>query len=93
MMMMIKTLQLDQTRYASAKEPVEEPIAKVVMDDAVNTVGEDVAHLEKKQTRLRLYTKSLEEYTTLRGDDVTFYCDGVMAYKGRHQDPADLKKP
>nr|GEU76465.1 hypothetical protein [Tanacetum cinerariifolium]GEU81708.1 hypothetical protein [Tanacetum cinerariifolium] len=29
-------------KFASAKEPVEEPIAKVVMDDAVNTAGEDV---------------------------------------------------
>ncbi|GKD18054.1 hypothetical protein Tco_1207212 [Tanacetum coccineum] len=35
MMMMMKTLQMDQTR-----EPVEEPIAEVVMDD----VGEDVVH-------------------------------------------------
>ncbi|GKB67521.1 hypothetical protein Tco_0928933 [Tanacetum coccineum] len=30
------------SKYASAKELVEEPIAKVAMDDAVNTVGEDV---------------------------------------------------
>ncbi|GKC40272.1 hypothetical protein Tco_1052656 [Tanacetum coccineum] len=37
MTMMMKTLQLDQTR-----EPVEEPIAEVVMDDAVNTAGKDV---------------------------------------------------
>ncbi|GJS79052.1 hypothetical protein Tco_0728933 [Tanacetum coccineum] len=29
-------------KSASAKEPVEELIAKVVMDDAVNTTGEDV---------------------------------------------------
>ncbi|GKE88215.1 hypothetical protein Tco_1565690 [Tanacetum coccineum] len=29
-------------KYATAKELVEEPIAKVVMDDAVNTAGEDV---------------------------------------------------
>ncbi|GKF47387.1 hypothetical protein Tco_0137189 [Tanacetum coccineum] len=57
-MMMLKTLQLDQTREtskdkaptkssktgksASTKEPVKELVAKVVMDDAVNTVGEDV---------------------------------------------------
>ncbi|GJY83968.1 hypothetical protein Tco_0497344 [Tanacetum coccineum] len=45
MMIKIKTLQLDQTRgsktskSASAKEPVKEPIAKVVMDDVVNTAG------------------------------------------------------
>ncbi|GJR37344.1 hypothetical protein Tco_1213028 [Tanacetum coccineum] len=38
--MMMKTLLLDQTRSASAKEPVEEPIAEVIMDDA----GNDVAH-------------------------------------------------
>nr|GEW92319.1 hypothetical protein [Tanacetum cinerariifolium] len=30
------------SKYASTKEPVEEPIAEVVMDDAFNTVGEDV---------------------------------------------------
>ncbi|GJZ16805.1 hypothetical protein Tco_0552928, partial [Tanacetum coccineum] len=29
-------------KSASAKEPVEEPIAEVAMDDAVNTAGEDV---------------------------------------------------
>ncbi|GJU81629.1 hypothetical protein Tco_1283994 [Tanacetum coccineum] len=29
-------------KYASTKEPVEEPIAEVAMDDAVNTTGEDV---------------------------------------------------
>ncbi|GJX91452.1 hypothetical protein Tco_0344778 [Tanacetum coccineum] len=29
-------------KYASTKESVKEPIAKVVMDEAVNTVGEDV---------------------------------------------------
>ncbi|GKB78891.1 hypothetical protein Tco_0945786 [Tanacetum coccineum] len=29
-------------KYASAKEPVEDPIAKVVMDDIVNTTGKDV---------------------------------------------------
>ncbi|GKA27563.1 hypothetical protein Tco_0713731 [Tanacetum coccineum] len=29
-------------KSASAKEPVEEPIAEVVMDDAFNTAGEDV---------------------------------------------------
>ncbi|GKE88941.1 hypothetical protein Tco_1566416, partial [Tanacetum coccineum] len=29
-------------KSATAKEPVEEPIAEVVMDDAVNTAGEDV---------------------------------------------------
>ncbi|GJU86907.1 hypothetical protein Tco_1294453 [Tanacetum coccineum] len=29
-------------KFATTKEPVEEPIAKVVMDDAVNTAGEDV---------------------------------------------------
>ncbi|GJT49954.1 hypothetical protein Tco_0976111, partial [Tanacetum coccineum] len=37
MMTMMKTLQLDQTR-----EPVKEQIVEVVMDDAVNTAGEDV---------------------------------------------------
>ncbi|GJZ43430.1 hypothetical protein Tco_0590685 [Tanacetum coccineum] len=31
-------------KSASTKESVEEPIAKVVMDDAFNTVGEDVVH-------------------------------------------------
>ncbi|GJX71866.1 hypothetical protein Tco_0309037 [Tanacetum coccineum] len=31
-------------KSASAKEPVEEPIAKVAMDDALNTAGEDVVH-------------------------------------------------
>ncbi|GJT38290.1 hypothetical protein Tco_0938155 [Tanacetum coccineum] len=30
------------SKFASAKEPVEEPIAEVVMDDVVNTGGEDV---------------------------------------------------
>ncbi|GJX41128.1 hypothetical protein Tco_0256118 [Tanacetum coccineum] len=34
-----KDLQLDQTRSALAKEPIEEPIAEVYMDDA----GDDVA--------------------------------------------------
>ncbi|GKD18180.1 hypothetical protein Tco_1207338, partial [Tanacetum coccineum] len=37
-MMIMMTLQLDQTRSALAKKPVEEPIAKVVMDD----VGDDL---------------------------------------------------
>nr|GEV13838.1 integrase, catalytic region, zinc finger, CCHC-type, peptidase aspartic, catalytic [Tanacetum cinerariifolium] len=32
----------NQGKSTSAKEPVEEPIAKVVMDDTLNTVGEDV---------------------------------------------------
>ncbi|GJW68827.1 hypothetical protein Tco_0123251, partial [Tanacetum coccineum] len=31
-------------KCAPIKEPVEEPIAEVVMDDAVNTTGEDVIH-------------------------------------------------
>ncbi|GKF92685.1 hypothetical protein Tco_0279404 [Tanacetum coccineum] len=59
--MMMKTLQLDQTREtlkgkapskgsktgksAPEKEPVEEPNAEVVMDDA----GDDVAHDDNQQ--------------------------------------------
>ncbi|GKE05075.1 hypothetical protein Tco_1397093 [Tanacetum coccineum] len=31
-------------KFATTKEPVKEPIAEVVMDDAVNTAGEDVVH-------------------------------------------------
>ncbi|GKB14212.1 hypothetical protein Tco_0848135 [Tanacetum coccineum] len=31
-------------KSASAKEPVEEPTAEVVMDDAINIAGEDVVH-------------------------------------------------
>ncbi|GKC44117.1 putative reverse transcriptase domain-containing protein, partial [Tanacetum coccineum] len=31
-------------KYATTKEPIEEPIAEVEMDDAVNTVAEDVVH-------------------------------------------------
>nr|GEU34637.1 hypothetical protein [Tanacetum cinerariifolium] len=36
-------------KSASAKEPVEEPIAEVIMDEATNTKGEDVIHNEYDQ--------------------------------------------
>ncbi|GJT33899.1 hypothetical protein Tco_0924318 [Tanacetum coccineum] len=41
------------------------------------------AHLEKKQTRLQLYTKADEEMHTVARDGVTIKCDGVRTYKGR----------
>nr|GEU69377.1 hypothetical protein [Tanacetum cinerariifolium] len=36
-------------KSASAKEPVEEPIAEVIMDEATNTEGEDVIHNDDDQ--------------------------------------------
>nr|GEW66842.1 hypothetical protein [Tanacetum cinerariifolium] len=39
-------------KSASAKEPVEEPIAEVVIDDAVNTAGEDVVRDDQPQDTL-----------------------------------------
>ncbi|GJW61423.1 hypothetical protein Tco_0110758 [Tanacetum coccineum] len=56
MMMMMKTLQLDQTRVRRQRgeepksqiplrnHPPSRKPSKVVMDDAINTAGEDVVH-------------------------------------------------
>ncbi|GJW85223.1 hypothetical protein Tco_0158368 [Tanacetum coccineum] len=58
------------------------------------------AQLEKKQTRLRLYTNYLEEKHTVRGDGVANYKRRRQSYQGtaswnsrRRQNEADLKKP
>ena len=58
------------------------------------------AQLEKKQTRLRLYTNYLEEKHTMRGDCVANYKRQRRSYQGmtswisrRRQNEADLKKP
>nr|GEZ27018.1 hypothetical protein [Tanacetum cinerariifolium] len=49
---------LKSGKSATAKERVKEPIAKVIMDDAVNTTGEDVEHL-KTSDRKKTYTTSI----------------------------------
>ncbi|GJZ37182.1 hypothetical protein Tco_0583373 [Tanacetum coccineum] len=45
------------SKSASIKEPIEEPNAEVVMDDAVNTAGEDV-YLKSAEPK-RTYTMSI----------------------------------
>ncbi|GJU99233.1 retrovirus-related pol polyprotein from transposon TNT 1-94 [Tanacetum coccineum] len=51
-------------KSATAKEPVKEPIAEVVMDDAVNTAGEDVVHDDDQPQ----YTSEPKTYKTLNQD-------------------------
>ncbi|GKA31600.1 hypothetical protein Tco_0717905 [Tanacetum coccineum] len=58
------------------------------------------AQLEKKRTRLRLYTNYLEEKRTVRGDGITNYKRRHQSYQviascnsRRHQNEADLKDP
>ncbi|GJX16792.1 ribonuclease H-like domain-containing protein [Tanacetum coccineum] len=58
------------------------------------------AHLEKKWTRLRLYTNYFEEKHRVRGDGVANFKRRRQNIKGmasrisiRHQNEADLKKP
>ncbi|GJY40963.1 hypothetical protein Tco_0428233 [Tanacetum coccineum] len=41
------------------------------------------AHLEKKRTRLQLYTKVDEEMRTVAGDSVTFIGDSISIVKRR----------
>nr|GEZ62055.1 hypothetical protein [Tanacetum cinerariifolium] len=52
-------------KSATAKERVKEPIAKVIMDDAVNTTGEDVEHL-KTSDRKKTYTTSITKIKATR---------------------------
>ncbi|GKF27541.1 hypothetical protein Tco_0093883 [Tanacetum coccineum] len=58
------------------------------------------AQLEKKRTRLRLYTNYLEEKHTVRGDGVANYKRQRQSHQAttswnsrRRQNVADLKKP